>query len=152
MVHRIFEKSLFIGIWAVQAMTWFADAEKCTPFTVVLAAFNTLLFRYSRQEDILVGVPVAGRTHADLESLVGNFVNTLVVRAPMSGDTPFHEHLQAVRQKLMATLGHQDLPFENLASDRQPAGPLLRAQVFTLLLLLPSPLPFSFSPPFKTVS
>src|SRR5439155_25005206 len=85
-----------------------------TLFMTLLAAFQTLLQRYTGQDDILVGSPIAGRTRAELEVLLGFFVNTLVMRADLSGNPTFLELLRRVREVALEAYAHQDLPFEKL--------------------------------------
>jgi amino acid adenylation domain-containing protein len=91
-----------------------------TLFMVLLAAYEVLLFRYSGQEGMLLGAPVAGRTRRELEPLIGLFVNTLALRGDLSGDPSFLELLARVREMTLAALGHQDLPFERLVEELQP--------------------------------
>ena len=92
----------------------------CTPFVVLLAAFHTLLHRYSKQEQILIGVPFAGRTSGEVENLIGFFVNSLPVKADFSGNPRFTELLRQVHQTVWAAQEHQDLPFEKLVRHLQP--------------------------------
>ena len=80
----------------------------------LLAGFKTLLYRYSEQEDILVGTPIDNRNHSDIEGLIGFFVNTLVLRTDLSGNPSFKELLGRVRSTAMDAYAHQDLPFEQL--------------------------------------
>src|SRR3984893_3718860 len=100
-----------------RALEQLAEREHCTPFTVLLGAFQTLLRRYSRQEDIVIGVPVAGRTHSAVEDLVGCFVNTLAIRTLVDKKASFRTHLQLARSKVLGALAHQDLPFDNLVNE-----------------------------------
>ncbi|MEU7864914.1 condensation domain-containing protein, partial [Nonomuraea sp. NPDC049141] len=88
-----------------------------TMFMTLLAAYTVLLGRYSRQDDLLVGTPVANRNQAETEDLIGFFVNTLVLRADLSGDPTFTDLLQQVRATALAAYGHQDLPFEQLVDE-----------------------------------
>src|SRR5262249_56569859 len=91
-----------------------ARREGCPPFMVLLAAFQTLLHRYSGQEDVSVGTPIANRTRAETEGLIGFFVNTLVLRADLSGDPTFRELLGRVRAAGLGAYAHPDLPFRML--------------------------------------
>ncbi len=86
----------------------------------LLAAFQTLLYRYTRQEDIVVGTPIAGRTRSELEDLIGFFVNTLVLRTRLSDNPPFRELLSRVRTIALEAYEHQDLPFEKLVEELHP--------------------------------
>ncbi|MGE0127977.1 MAG: amino acid adenylation domain-containing protein [Blastocatellales bacterium] len=91
-----------------------------TLFMTLLAAFQTLLYRYSGQEDFCVGSPVANRNRAETEELIGFFVNTLALRCDLSGDPSFRELLKRVRETALGALAHQDLPFEMLVEELQP--------------------------------
>ncbi|MEZ4706176.1 MAG: amino acid adenylation domain-containing protein [Caldilineaceae bacterium] len=88
-----------------------------SPFMLLFAVFKMLLARYTGQEDIAIGVPVANRHHLDVESLIGTLVNTLVIRTDLSGEPSFDELLQRVRDVLLDAYAHQDLPFEKLVSE-----------------------------------
>ncbi|MFP2903697.1 amino acid adenylation domain-containing protein, partial [Pyxidicoccus sp. 3LFB2] len=94
-----------------------ARQEGTTPFMALLAAWQVLLSRYSRQEDVLVGSPIAGRRHGELEGLVGFFVNTLVLRARVRPEDSFRALLGQVRGTTLAAFEHQDLPFEKLVEE-----------------------------------
>jgi amino acid adenylation domain-containing protein len=94
--------------------------EGATLFMVALAAFAALLFRLTRQEDLLVGAPVANRGRADFEGLIGFFVNTLVLRADLAGDPSFRELLGRVRETALAAYAHEDLPFDTLVEELRP--------------------------------
>src|SRR2546427_15370 len=95
----------------------FSTEEGVTLFTTLLAAFKTLLHRYTGQDDILIGCPIAGRTRAELEGLIGLFANTLVFRTDLSGNPTFRELLDRVRKVTLAAHEHRDLPFEKLIDE-----------------------------------
>ncbi|SFX77633.1 amino acid adenylation domain-containing protein [Streptomyces atratus] len=91
-----------------------AGAQRATPFMVYLAVFWSLLHRYTGQSDFAVGSPIAGRTHADTQDLIGLFLNTLVLRADLSGDPSFTELLRRARVTAVDAYAHQDVPFERV--------------------------------------
>ncbi|MEQ8997814.1 MAG: aminotransferase class V-fold PLP-dependent enzyme [Coleofasciculus sp. B1-GNL1-01] len=93
---------------------------EATLFMTLLAVFKILLYRYSGQEDIIVGSPIANRNRAEIEGLIGFFLNTLVLRTDFSGNPTFEELLGRVRQVTMEAYDHQDLPFEKLVEELQP--------------------------------
>ena len=94
--------------------------EGATLFMTLQAAFMTLLHRYTRQTDVLVGTPVAGRTHKETEGLIGFFINTLVLRGNLAGDPTFREALGRVRETTIEAFMHQDLPFDKLVEELRP--------------------------------
>jgi amino acid adenylation domain-containing protein len=91
-----------------------ADREGVTPFMLLFAGFATLLYRYTGEEDLLVGVPIANRTHREIEGLMGFFLNTLVLRARPSGDLAFRDLLAQVRETAGGAYAHQELPLETV--------------------------------------
>ncbi|MCF5018360.1 amino acid adenylation domain-containing protein [Pseudomonas lactis] len=91
-----------------------AQAHDSTPFMLLLATFQTLLYRYSGQRDIRIGVPNANRPRHETQGLIGFFINTLVLRAELDGRLPFNQLLAAARETTLAAQAHQDLPFEQL--------------------------------------
>ncbi|MEX5558274.1 non-ribosomal peptide synthetase [Pseudomonas rhodesiae] len=97
-----------------EAIRQTALAHDSTPFMLLLAAFQTLLYRYSGQRDIRIGVPNANRPRQETQGLVGFFINTLVLRAELHGRMPFSELLAATRHTALGAQAHQDLPFEQL--------------------------------------
>ena len=113
-----------------------AGRERATLFMALLTAFKILLHRYTGQHDIVVGLPVGGRPRAELEPLIGFFINTLVLRTDLSGDPAFTELLSRVRKTTTDALAHQDLPFEKLVATLAPDRHLSRAPLFQVMVQL----------------
>ena len=107
-----------------------AKANGATPFMFLLAAYQILLARYSGQRDISVGIPSSGRHYLETEKLIGFFVNTLVLRGVLSGDPRFIDHLTQVRNLSLDAFAHQDIPFEKLVAELQPARDLNHSPLF----------------------
>ena len=95
----------------------FQQSEGTTSFSILLAAFGTLLYRYTWEKDIVVGCPVAGRTHAEVEPLVGVFINTLPMRLRLEGTDTFREILHRVHQSTINGLKHQEVPLQHVVQD-----------------------------------
>jgi amino acid adenylation domain-containing protein len=106
--------------------------EGTTLFMTLLAAFQTLLHRYTGKADIVVGAPIAGRNHADIEGLIGFFVNTLVLHTDFGGDPDFREVLRRVRKIALDAYAHQDLPFEKLVEELHPQRYFSRSPLFSV--------------------
>ncbi len=103
-----------------------AQALGATPFMAWLAAFQTLLHRYTGRAGLSIGTPVANRGHVEVEGLIGCFVNTLVLRTDLSGDPSFPELLERVRETSLSAFEHQELPFERLVEELVPGRDLSR--------------------------
>ena len=110
--------------------------EGVTLFMTLLAGFQALLHRYTGQSDIVVGTPIANRRWSELEGLVGFFVNSLALRTEVGGDPNFLELLSRVREVALGAYGHQDVPFEKLVEELQPARDMSRNPLFQVLFQL----------------
>src|SRR5471030_1325983 len=110
-----------------------AQQEGATPFMLLLAAFQTLLYRYSGQSDIRVGVPIANRNRVETERLIGFFVNTQVLKADLDGQMSFVELLQQTKRRSLEAQAHQDLPFEQLVVALQPERSLSHNPLFQVM-------------------
>ncbi|HKR15496.1 MAG TPA: amino acid adenylation domain-containing protein [Pyrinomonadaceae bacterium] len=110
--------------------------HRSTLFMTLLAAFQTLLHRYTGQEDIIVGTPIANRQRVELEDLIGFFVNTLAIRVDLGGAPTFTELLARVRETALGAYAHQRTPFEKLVQVLQPDRDLSHSPVFQVLFAL----------------
>ncbi|HOR01271.1 MAG TPA: amino acid adenylation domain-containing protein [Anaerolineae bacterium] len=119
-----------------EQLTALSRREGVTLFMTLLASFQALLARYTGQEDICIGTPIANRRRPELEGLIGFFVNTLVLRTDLSGDPTFRELLKRVRQVALDAYAHQDLPFEQLVEAVQPERDLSHTPLFQAMLVL----------------
>ena len=108
----------------------------CTLFMTLLAAFQTLLYRYTGQEDISVGTPIANRKYSEIQGLIGVFVNTLVMRTDLSGNPSFRELLNRIRQVALGAYAREDLPFEQLVEELQPERNLSHQPLFQVMFVL----------------
>jgi len=126
-------QSIALSQSLTQALKSLSLREGVTPFMTLLAAFQTLLWRYTGQEDIVVGTDVAGRTQAETEGLIGLFVNHLVLRTDLSGDPSFRELLRRVKEVTLGAYEHQDIPFEKLVEARKPKRSLSHTPLFQVL-------------------
>ena len=124
------------------ALKRLSQRECATLFMPLLTAFQVLLHRYSGQDDIVVGAPVANRNRVDVEVLIGFFVNTLVLRTDTSGDPAFRELLRRVRKNFLDIYEHRDLPFEQLVKELKPERDLGRNPLFQIVFALHN-VPFS---------
>jgi non-ribosomal peptide synthetase component F len=113
-----------------------SQREGVTLFMLLLAALNTLLYRYSGQSDIVIGTGVANRNQPELEDLIGFFVNVLPLRTDLSGNPTFRELLKRVRQTALGAYAHQEAPFEKLVEELQPERTLSHSPLFRVVLVL----------------
>ncbi len=131
--HRGAQFILELDIDLSQALRRVAQQEGATAFALLLASFQALLYRYSGQADIRVGVPIANRNRVETERLIGFFVNTQVLKADLDGRMGFDELLAQARQRALEAQAHQDLPFEQLVEALQPERSLSHNPLFQVL-------------------
>ncbi|TQG87224.1 amino acid adenylation domain-containing protein [Pseudomonas aeruginosa] len=131
--HRGAQFILELDIDLSQALRRVAQQEGATAFALLLASFQALLYRYSGQADIRVGVPIANRNRVEIERLIGFFVNTQVLKADLDGRMGFDELLAQARQRALEAQAHQDLPFEQLVEALQPERSLSHNPLFQVL-------------------
>jgi amino acid adenylation domain-containing protein/FkbM family methyltransferase len=115
-----------------------AQRDGVTLFMTLIAAFKVLLCRHSGISDVIVGTPIAGRTRPELEPLIGCFVNPLVLRTDLSGNPPFSELLQRVKEVTLAAYANQDVPFEKVVEELQPDRSSTRNPLFQVAFTLQS--------------
>jgi non-ribosomal peptide synthetase component F len=113
-----------------------SQQQGSTLFMILLAGFQTLLWRYTDQEDIAIGSPIANRNRTEIEGLIGFFVNTLVLRTNLAGNPSFEELLKRVREVALGAYAHQDLPFELLVEQLQPQRDLSYTPLFQVMFVL----------------
>ncbi|HEY0606846.1 MAG TPA: condensation domain-containing protein, partial [Herpetosiphonaceae bacterium] len=118
------------------ALLRLSQQSGATLFMTLLAAWQMLLARYSGQDDITVGSPIANRTRVEIEPLIGFFVNTLVLRARLGGQSSFQSLLEQVRETTLGAYAHQDIPFEQVVDALQPQRHLSYSPLFQVLFAL----------------
>ena len=119
----------------------FSRHEGCTLYVTLLAAFSILLYRYTSQEDILIGTATAGRNQPELQKLLGIFINTLVMRADLTGNPGIRELLARLREMTIDAQTYQDVPFEYVVKELQPERGAGQNPLFQVLLMLEPPIP-----------
>ncbi|BAZ37902.1 amino acid adenylation domain-containing protein [Calothrix sp. NIES-4101] len=129
-------KSLQLSKSLTDKLKNLSNQEGVTLYMTLLAAFKVLLYRYTQQEDIIVGTPIANRDRTEIEGLIGFFVNTLVLRTNLGNNPTFRELLQQVREVTLGAYAHQDLPFEKLVEELQPERNLSHSPLFQVMFIL----------------
>jgi amino acid adenylation domain-containing protein len=125
-----------LGVELSEQLRGLSKAHDVTLFMTLYGAFATLLSRLSGQEDIVIGAPVANRQRAEIEDLIGLFVNTLALRVQLSDNPSVSTLLARVKAMTLAAYGHQDVPFEQVVESVQPPRSLNHSPVFQILLAL----------------
>ena len=123
------------------ALKELSQQEGVTLYMTLVAAFQTLLYRYTGQEDVVIGTVTAGRTRVETETLIGLFENTLALRSDLSGNPTFRELLRRVREVVLGAQVHQELPFESLVKELRPQRQLGQTPFFQVVLTLIPTLP-----------
>lgn len=123
-----------------EALKMLSRREGVTLYTTLAAAFKTLLYRYTGQEDLLIGTASAGRNRPEFQKLIGYFLNTLVLRTDLSGNPSFRELLLRVRAVIASAVAHEEIPFEYIVKELQPERDLGLNPLFQVLLTLEPPL------------
>jgi amino acid adenylation domain-containing protein len=134
--HRGARQSFMLPTVLADGLKALSKNHAATLYMVLLAAWQTLLSRYSGQDDVIVGTDIANRNRAETEALIGFFVNQLVMRTDLSGDPSFIELLGRVREVALGAYSHQDVPFEKLVEELQPVRDLSRTPMFQVKLVL----------------
>jgi amino acid adenylation domain-containing protein len=127
--------TVFVDAETTRRLTTVAHSANATNFMVFLTGFAAVLSRYARQHDFLIGTQVAGRTHSELEPIVGMFTNTIALRTSMDGDPTFLELLAQVRDTVVDGMSHQGLPFEKLVEEFAPDRTLSHAPLIQVQFL-----------------
>lgn len=127
--------SSFLPGELARALRQVSQQEHATLMMTLLAAFGILLARYSNQQDLVVGMPIANRVRPEVEHLIGLFLNTLALRLDLSGDPSFLQVLRRVRETSLSADARQDLPFEKLVEELQPQRSLSHAPFFQVMFI-----------------
>lgn len=126
-LHRLLSLAL------AQRVEAFAKAEGVTPYMVLLAVFKILLYRYSNQQDLAIGTPVANRERQELEPLIGFFVNTVVIRSRVNPQLSFRDFLHQIRQQALACFARQEVAFEDVVDALNPERNLSHSPLFQIM-------------------
>lgn len=129
------KQSLRLSEQLSRALTDLSQTSGATLFMILLAAFKTLLYRYTGVEDVVVGIPISGRNQTETRELIGLFVNTLALRTRLSGKLTFRELLEHVRETSLGAYDHADLPFETLTERLRPQRSLSHTPLFQVMFV-----------------
>jgi amino acid adenylation domain-containing protein len=135
----------------VQRLSALGRGERATLFMTLQAVFNALLGRYSGQEDVLVGWPIAGRNRSELEGMIGFLANILVLRTDLRGEPGLKQLLARTRETALGAYSHQDLPFEQLVEELKPERHLSHNPIFQVFFVLHHVAGGPLQPPGLTV-
>ncbi|MCB9252335.1 MAG: amino acid adenylation domain-containing protein [Flavobacteriales bacterium] len=127
--------SLRIGKELTASIRRFSTVHGVSMFMTLLSGFKVLLYRYSGQEDICIGTPVAGRHQKETEDLIGFFINTLALRSEVRGELKFTELLESVKQTTLEAYSHQDAPFEKIIDRVVKNRDLSRSPLFQVMMV-----------------
>ncbi|HYG09453.1 MAG TPA: condensation domain-containing protein, partial [Pyrinomonadaceae bacterium] len=130
------KQHLLLELERSRALKALSQREGVTLFMVLLAAFQTLRYRYSGQTDLIIGTPIANRNRHETEQLIGFFVNTLAIRNDLSGNPTFRQLLRRVKEVMLGAYTHQDVPFEKIVEVLQPERSLNRQPIFQIIITL----------------
>jgi amino acid adenylation domain-containing protein len=130
------KRSLFLPKTLIKDLKVLSQQQGVTLFITLLTVYKVLLYRYTGQEDILVGTPVANRNQIETENLIGYFVNTLVLRSDISGNPSFRDCLSRVRSVVLEAYNHQEVPFEKLVESLKPDRDLSYSPLFQVMFAL----------------
>jgi amino acid adenylation domain-containing protein len=133
--------SMLLPLELYDALKELSRQEGVTLFMTLLAAFKTLLYRYTGQDDVIVGFPITGRNRQEIEGVIGPFVNTLALRTDLSGDPSFTELLGRVREVALGAYANQDMPFDLLVEAVQPERHINQNPLFQVMFTLQNALP-----------
>jgi aspartate racemase len=134
--YRGLQQMLTLSPELTRQINDFCRREEATPFMTLLAAFKVLLHRYTGEEDIVVGSPIAGRCMAETEPMIGLFINVLALRDDLSGDPTFRDLLTRVKDTALGAYANQDFPFETLVRELQPDRALTQNPIFQAMFVL----------------
>ncbi|MEI6708852.1 MAG: amino acid adenylation domain-containing protein [Methylococcales bacterium] len=129
-------ETIHLSAALTEGLKTLSQRQNVTLFMTLLAAFQVLLHRYSGQDDIVVGSPIAGRNRQDTENLIGFFVNTLALRTDLSGTPSFSQLLDRVGEVCLSAYAHQDIPFEKLVAELQVQRDMSRHPLFQVMFIL----------------
>src|SRR5438105_2731494 len=136
--YRGAQHTIFLPEQLTRDLKLLCQKQGVTLFMTLLAAYKILLHRYTSEEDIVVGTPIAGRQLPETESLIGLFINTLAMRTDLSGNPSFLELLNRIKATAVGAYAHQDLPFERLVKELQPERTLAHNPLFQVMFVLQS--------------